>query len=287
MAQNRQEVVPVRILDASQIFADYRWILDISSGIALREALGDSLSAVIFQKTQEKYWPVGFRSVQDREENRGYFCDLKADLMCPLATGRVLLRIPALGNQHLPVPMRAEEDWYIVIRESALEHLGEASPFPETLGSQVAFLLEDFLDGYAKSRVEDYDSLRFTLDGQVNESRFLLNGARSSVFVRPLSNGKTNFYATFPPVFYREDARKLYQDVLQQLNSTLFKVCPMAAQKEIRISNGGLQTTLVAFDYTGDMDPRYKGLHIELQLLPSFAQSGPVPVWYLQLAIIP
>jgi hypothetical protein len=287
MAQNRQEVVPVRILDAAQIFANYRWTLDVSSGTALREALGDSLSAVIFQKTQETYWPVGFRSVQDREENRGYFCDLKADLMCPLAIGRVLIRIPVIGNQHLPPHLQAKEDWYVVIRESALEHLDKASPFPETLGSQVAFLISDFLDGYVKSRVEEYDGPHFTLDGQLNEARFLLNGARSSVFLRAFSTGKISYYATFPPVLYREDGRKQYRDILQQITSTLFEACPIAAQKEIRLNNGGLQTTLVAFDYTGDMDPRCKGLHIELQLLPSYAQSGPVPVWYVRLAIIP
>lgn len=287
IAQNQQEDSPVRILDASQIYANYRWALDMSSGTALREALGDSLSAVIFQKTQDKYWPVGFRSVQDREENRGYFCDLKADLMGPLAIGRVLLRIPVIGNQHLPPHLQAKEDWYIVIRESAVERLDKGSPFPETLGSQVAFLISDFLDGYAKSRVEHPDSLQFTLDGQVIKARFLLNGARSSVFLRTYSRGQISYYATFPPSFYREDGRKQYRDILQQISATLFEACPMAAQKEIDLGNGALQTTLVTFDYTGDMDPRCKGLHIELQLLRSYAQSGPGPVWYVRLAIIP
>lgn len=286
-AQKRQEDVSARILDASQIFANYRWALDLPSSTVLREALGDSLSRVVIKKTQEGQWPSGFRSVQDREENRAYFCDLKADLVCPLATGRVLLRVPAVRNRHLPGHLQAKEDWYIVIRENALDLLGEESPFPETLGSQVAFLLEDFLNGYAQSRAEDSNSSLFTLDGQVIESRFLLSGARSSIFLRTFSTGRMSFQATFPPVLYREDGIRQYRDVLQQVTSTLFRACPMAAQKEVSLSNGGLQTTLLAFDYTGDMDPRCKGLHIELQLLPSFSQSVQVPVWIVRLGIIP
>lgn len=286
-AQIRQEDISVRILDASQIFANYRWALDMPSSTALRDALGDSLSAVVVTKTQEGQWPPGFRSIQDREENRAYFCDLKADLMCPLGTGRVLLRIPALKNRHLPGHLQMKDDWYVVVRENALERLDEVSPFPETLGPQIAFLIEDFLDGYTKSRVADSNSSLFTLDGQVNESRFMLSGARSSVFLRNFSTGRISFQTTFPPVLYREDGMRQYRDIRQQLTSTLFRACPMAAQKEISLSYGGLQTTLVAFDYAGDMDSQCKGLHVELQLLPLFTQSVQAPVWYVRLAIIP
>ena len=62
-AQINQPPFPVRILDASQIFSSYRWQLDIRSRDAVIETLGDSLWQVIAEKTQENYWPEGFRQL--------------------------------------------------------------------------------------------------------------------------------------------------------------------------------------------------------------------------------
>ena len=286
-AQPTQELVQTRILDASQIYANYRWKLDIRSEAMLRETLGDSLSALIFQQTQEHRWPDGFKSAQDREENRYLFCDLKAYLYYTLPIGKVLLVVPASENRHLPIHLQTTEDWYIVIRTSAVESAGPSPNFPQDLGAQVDFLLGDFLGGFAKSMVKEEDKTQFSLYGQVMPSRILLEGARTSIFISKFPEGQTGFFSTFPPVLRREDAQRQYRDILQRLSSTLFNSCPMANQGEIPLGKGGVQTTFQAFDYTGDIHPRCKGLRIEVQLLPSFAQSGQKPVWYVQLAIIP
>lgn len=286
-AQKQQEAVPVRILDASQVYANYRWSLDNPAREMLLACMSDSLSTVIFQKTQEGQWPDGFKSVQDREENRGYFCDLKAFLLCPLSAGKVLLFIPSAGNRHLPLHLQSREDWYLVIRERAIERLGATFVFPDALGAQVAFLLDDFIGGYAKSMVQGDSGPLLTLDGQITGARFVLEGARSSIFLRSPSASQMTFLSIFPSVPERADALRQYRDILQRLSSTLFRNCPMAKQKEQALGNGALQTAFIAFDYSGDMDPRCRGLHIEIQLLPSFAQSGTRPVWYVQLSIVP
>jgi hypothetical protein len=284
-AQINPTPFPVRILDASQIFASYRWQLDIRSRDAVIETLGDSLWSVIAEKTQENEWPEGFRRLEDREENRAYFCDLKAEYLLALSLEKVLLRIPASENRDLPPSMQSRWDWYMVIREKAVEPIEKSPQFPLTLETQIPFLVEDFLSGYAKSMEPEDPSPTISLDGQMVKARFLLEGARSSVFIRSPEGKRVSFTSNFQPFLSREEAAFQYQDILQRMGRIFFKSCTMARQKE-RVQNDGSRITVfTTFDYSGDMDPRCRGLSIEIRLSPSYSQTGKGPIWSVQLSV--
>jgi hypothetical protein len=282
-AQINQPPFPVRILDASQIFSSYRWQLDIRSRDAVIETLGDSLWQVIAEKTQENYWPEGFRQLGDREENRAYFCDLKAEYLLALSLEKALLRIPASGNRNLPPSMQNSQDWYLVIREKAVEAVDPPARFPLTLEAQIPFLVEDFLRGYTESMETDDTGSSVSLDGKIAKSRFLLEGARSSVFIRSMEGRRVSFRSSFPPFQSREEATLQYQDILQRLDKVFFTPCAMAKQRERIQSDGSRMTVLTAFDYSGDMPPLCRDLSIQIYLSPAYTRPGEGPVWSVQL----
>lgn len=284
-AQTNPIPFPVRILDASQISASYRWQLDVRSRDAVIETLGDSLWSVIAEKTQENQWPEGFRQLEDREENRAYFCELKAEYLLTLSLEKALLRIPASENRHLPPSMRSSWDWYMVIRDKAVEPVDLSAQFPLTLETQIPFLVEDFLIGYAKSMETEEQSSSISLDGQIYKARFLLEGARTSVVIRSLEGKRVSFISNFQPFPSKEEATIQYQAILQRLDRLLLEPCTIARQKERVQSDGSRVTVLTAFDYSGDMDPRCRDLSIEIRLSPSYSQTGNGPVWSVQLAI--
>lgn len=286
-AQLHPEAIPVRILDASLISANYRWRLDPRARETLERTFGEAQWAAIADKTQETHWPPGFRSREDREENRHWFCDLNAYFLQRFSVDKALVWIPAAENQRLPPQLQQTEDWYLVIRESALEQVKGISKYPQTLEAQLDFLLKDYLEGYTQSRQEEDPLAPATLEGRELAARFMLEGARSATFLRSLEGNRLTYIANFPPTAMRADALRQYQDLLQRISAARLSACPLSRSRERSQANGMLQTSFTAFDYAGDMNPRYRGLTLEVRLVQTFAQSGVNPVWFAQLAILP
>ena len=277
--------VPARILDASFLFPQYRWELDVESSRRLSRTFGDSKWQTILRTSRQEAWPPGMRKEEDRAENRAWICDFNVFYLCSFSVDKALLWLPEKDNQHLPVYLRPQEDLYFIIRESGLDQSGQPAGIPLRLEAQLDFLLAGFLTQFA-SIAESSPAPALTLDGEQITTRFILEGARTAWINRSFDRRRTGYTAAFPEHATREAALSQYKLLFDKISAARFSSCPLVRDKNPK-RDILFQDRFFAFDMAGDMDPRFKGLALNLELV---RRDAPYPgskqeAWYCMITL--
>ncbi|MBK6948233.1 MAG: hypothetical protein IPH16_09375 [Haliscomenobacter sp.] len=277
--------VPARILDASFLFPQYRWELDVESSRRLSRAFGESKWQTILRASRQEAWPPGLRKEEDRAENRGWICDFNVYYLGSFSVDKALLWFPEKENQHLPAFLRPQEDLYFIIRESGLEKSGQPAGIPLRLEAQLDFLLAGFLTQFA-SIAESAHPPALTLDGEQIPTRFMLEGARTAWISRSFDRRRTSYTAAFPEHATREAALNQYKILFDRISAARFSSCPLVRDKNPK-RDLLFEDRFFAFDMAGDMDPRFKGLALSLELVRKDAPApGPKKdAWYCMLTL--
>ncbi len=286
-AQAPAENVPVsaRILDASYLFPQYRWELDVESSRRLSRSFGESAWHTILRTSRQEAWPPGMRKEEDRAENRGWICDFNVYYLCSFSVDKALLWFPEKENQHLPAYLRPQEDLYFIIRESGLEKSGSPARMPLRLEAQLDFLLASFLDEFAPI-AESNPAPSLTLDGEQIPTRFILEGARTGWISRSFDRRRTAYTAAFPEHPTREAALNQYKLLFDKISAARLSTCPLVRDKNPK-RDILFEDRFFAFDMAGDMDPRFKGLALHLELVRKDAPApGPKKeAWYCTITL--
>ncbi len=278
------EAIPARILDASFIFPQYRWELDVESSRRLAGIFGEPTWQTILRTSRQQTWPPGMRKEEDRAENRGWICDFNVYYLCTFSVDKALLWFPEKENQHLPEYLRPQEDLYLIIRESGLEKSGQSAGIPLRLEAQLDFLLAGFLNQFAS--IAENAAPSFTLDGEQIPTRFILEGARTAWISRSFDRRRIGYMAAFPEHPTREMALNQYKILFDRISAAQFSAFPLVRDKNPR-RDVFFADRFFAFDMAGDMDPRFKGLTLNLELIRRdvAAKSPEKEAWYCLITL--
>ena len=88
---------------------------------------------VVLKYCDETYWPQGIRNDSARIANAPYIQNYASYRVCAFSEDsvkRAVLMVPAQANIHMPEAMRPLADFYIVVREKALEEVVATQPRP-------------------------------------------------------------------------------------------------------------------------------------------------------------
>lgn len=266
VAQKYQVGTPIRVLDYGQLYSTYNW--DEDAQAALNTQLGSLAEAVILNSV-ESAWPEGIASLDARSANQAAFAGYTLFYLTTLATGQVVLFVPAIENSMMPAGMAPPKDIYFIISESATE-AGMKPPSTSApdlepavgFGASMETLTQDFpnlfINLFNSEYQEDVDGL-VTFHG----CNFTMEDAELMYFIDDLLAGSTIFRAAFAG---NEDPAKTlvtYSKLVRMVEALKLNCCPLL--KATEIVAGNKHTQLFHVNYAGTkINIDYQGMAIEV-----------------------
>jgi hypothetical protein len=110
------------ITDPGEIYSTWKWDSVIEA--ALVDAGRKDQIETIKAHYTEKGWPANLAKFQSRTDNPGIVKQYKTESIASFMNGKtplVVLRVPADQNKDMPEGWRPAEDFYIVIKQSAVD----------------------------------------------------------------------------------------------------------------------------------------------------------------------
>lgn len=276
---NSTKKQPVYLLEIGLLFPNYRWELDIPAERTLKTAYGNAWPQVC-QMSREENWPAGLRTYAQREENRDVFCSMRAYLEQTFSRDKVLLRVPASENTHLPPALRPDKDFFLIMRASGIALADSPDAFPTSITEQLEFLVMASLTRFA-SLADTAQESTHSLYGIQHPSRFVPEGAHHAWVEEALGGSRITYTAVFPPSRRLEEAGKKFEQLLQLVLTTQIPACPMVRSRETN-SELSYYARFFPHNYAGDMDPRFNHLVLTIQVISQDTSlTGGYPTaWY-------
>lgn len=283
--------IPVRITSATGIFPAFQWQENLGVLNELRNTLGPRADEVMAYSREEQ-WPSGLRTAASRQANLQAISEYKAYLLTLLPKNLAVLVIPAVENRIQPAPLQPARDIYFILPKYAIEEQ-EQPANPEirvsagtglSFTAQLTQIIEDFPNNFANMKG---DAIEQELQVEQHyRSRMPLANARETYFDEPKGGSRLSFVASFPQSGRMEEALELYRNLVQQIDQVRLSGLRLMKNNEVT-SQEMRSTSFFPFDFTGDLDPRFKTMLLEVRLVKSFDRidNQMVPVWYPALTI--
>lgn len=282
--------VPAKITGTGGIYSTFNLTNSTSAG-SLRTLLGTKQFDDVAVYCKEDRWPLGIRTLTERNNNRQKMNDYKAYKIAEF-DGMYILHVPVAENNFMPYSMQLFHDIYFVINMGDVTLSTTAATSTNSSSGNTAYdffsgeSFDDWLNTKGGSSAVNFEQqlnkLIDALPGNFAsikgektpgkpggvmpndewESKVKLEGAEKTVVTEAWLSKEPSVMASYPEYTTKSEAIEKYKELISKVAAAKINCCTMVQSKEV-----AAEVTAITNWLTFGSDGAYSNMVIEVSYM--------------------